>query len=121
MAVCLLKKRKKWQGLAREKTTLAWMKSYARRYKEANEIPDELWVPERTNLSPPEDYMTTDHLENFVAYLWEIDESKPTVTQGRKYMNWFLTNSGRPPVNKYYRQHYRGVKYLLATTIQEIM
>ena len=47
-------------------------------------------------------------MEEFFCQCWE-DGSKPTVTQGRRYLNHILTKHGRPPLNKHHRQQYASV------------
>ena len=47
-------------------------------------------------------------MEEFFCQCWE-DGSKPTVTQGRRYLNHILTHHGRPPLNKHHRQQYASV------------
>ena len=47
-------------------------------------------------------------MEEFFCQCWE-DGSKPTVTQGRRYLNHILTHHGRPPLNKHHRQLYASV------------
>jgi len=47
-------------------------------------------------------------MEEFFCQCWE-DGSKPTVTQGRRYLNHILTQHGRPPLNKHHRQQYASV------------
>ena len=97
----LLEQRMMYKEQAREKGTLAWMLTYARHYLDANEIPN--WEPTKRDMVPPLEYQSVDHIENYICHLWEMNFSKPTVTQGHKYLNFFLTKSGKPPCNKYHQ------------------
>ena len=92
------------KGRARAKNTLTWMLQYARRYQEANQIE---WEPSWTSLIPPT--IDNDSLENFILHVWDQNQSKAAVTQGKRYLNYILTTSGRPPMNKFHREQYATV------------
>ena len=78
---------------------------HARKFATCNELN---WAPTSGNFVPPEEAVTNDNIEEFFVQCWE-DGSKPTVTQGRRYINHILTHHGRPPLNKHHRQQYASV------------
>ena len=63
--------------------------------------------------------MTNDNMEEFFVQCWE-DGSKPTVTQGRRYINHILTHYGRPPLNKHHRKNYATVLDVLKGLEREV-
>ena len=114
-------KRDALRNVAREGNTVKWMLHYARRFQQANTvrrqnepIEDKLardalvgWTPGRTSLKPPIETLTNACLEKFILLVWEQNHSKPAVQQGKRYLNYILTSAGKPPLNKYFRQHYK--------------
>ena len=82
----------------------------ARRFKRANGIKD--WSPVKGNTCPPEKYSTNEKFEVFLLSCWNEAE-KPTVQQGKKWLNHILTLTGRPNINNNHRLEYASVIDLL--------
>ena len=89
---------------------------HARKFATCNELN---WAPTSGNFVPPEEAVTNDNMEEFFVQCWE-DGSKPTVTQGRRYINHILTHYGRPPLNKHHRKNYAAVLDVLKGLEREV-
>jgi hypothetical protein len=57
-------------------------------------------------------------MKMFFVKCWETG-SKPNVQQGRKWLSHSLTKHGRPPLNKYHRQHYNETLDMLKGLAKE--
>ena len=66
----------------------------------------------KRNTCPPEKYFTNKKFEIFLLSCWNEAE-KPTVQQGKKWLNHILTRTGRPNINNEHRLEYASVLDLL--------
>ena len=112
VAKALRKTVKKFKTNARERSTIAAYTDYARIFNSLFDV--EGWSAEQSHI-PPEELLTNDYLEMFLAKVFS-ERSKSGVVQARKWINHphhynadCLTHYGKPPLNKYSRQLYASV------------
>jgi len=71
---------------------------HARRFARVNELG---WEPEdKYDLVPPKKDLTNENMEDFFTDVFE-STGKPSVQQGKKWMNHVLAKHHLPPVNKF--------------------
>ena len=119
----LMKTAEEFAKNAREqRTTMKWHKCCRQTFLHARKFRDllegfEWWTIEKT-LTPPVDALANDNMKMFFVKCWETG-SKPNVQQGRKWLSHSLTKHGRPPLNKYHRQHYNETLDMLKGLAKE--
>jgi hypothetical protein len=71
---------------------------HARRFSRVNELK---WDPkDKYDLVPPKKFLTNENLEDFFTDVFE-STGKPSVQQGKKWVNHVLAKHHLPPVNKF--------------------
>lgn len=82
---------------AREPSTKAEYRYYAKKFRLINRLPE--WLGDQT--LPPSHTLNTKNLLKFLGSMWEERKKKPAVEQSKKWLNYALGLHSRPSINKY--------------------